>query len=86
MTYRGAFQTTTAAQFREIAAAAQASGRLPELIAAITERLERQQALLELYEATRDFQQMRETKKSIANLESKLEIARRLERKKVKDE
>jgi hypothetical protein len=83
MAYRRDYQTTTAAQFREIAMAAQSSGRLAELIAAIRERLERQQTMLELHEATRDFQQIRETKKSIANLESKLEIAKRLERKKV---
>ena len=82
MSQRRAFQTTTAAQFREIAAAAQAGGRLPELMAAIEERLQRHRATLEVHEATRDYQQIRETRRVIAHLESKLEIARQIARKK----
>ncbi len=78
------FHTTTTAEFREIAAAAKAAGRLPELIKAIEERLERYRATLELYESTRDFQHIHTAKKSIANLESKLELARKLESKKDK--
>lgn len=73
------FQTTTTAEFRELAKAARASGRLPELIEAITNRIERHRAMLEIHEAARDIHQIYETKKLIANLESKLEIARKLE-------
>ena len=35
------FHTTTAAEFRDLAEAARAAGRLPELVAAISDRLER---------------------------------------------
>ena len=73
------FQTTTTAEFREIARTAQAGGRLDELIQALTGRIDRHRAMLELHEAARDFQQIRETRKVIANLESKLEIARKLD-------
>ena len=79
-----AFQTTTAAEFRQIAAAAQAAGRLPEMIAAIEERLARHRATLEVHEATKDYQQIRETKRVIANLESKLGLARQIEQKRRK--
>lgn len=82
MPERRGFHTTTAAEFRQIAAAAKAAGRLPELIEAIQERLERYRATLELYESTRDFHHIHEAKKSIANLESRLEIARKLESRK----
>ena len=81
MSFARPFQTTTTAEFREIAAAAQASGRLPDLIAAIEQRLERNRATLDLHESTRDFQRIRETKRLMANLESKLEIAKKLERR-----
>lgn len=73
------FQTTTAAEFREIARTARSSGRLPELIEAINSRIARHRAMLELHEAARDIQQIRETKRVIASLESKLEIARQIE-------
>jgi hypothetical protein len=82
MSEKRTFQTTTAAEFREIAAAALAAGRLPEMVAAIEARLERYRSTLEVHEATRDYQQIRETKRVIANLESKLEIARQLAQKK----
>jgi hypothetical protein len=72
------FQTTTTAEFREIAKTAQAGGRLGELIKALAGRIDRHRAMLELHETARDFQQIRETRKVIANLESKLEIARKL--------
>jgi hypothetical protein len=73
------FQTTTAAEFREIAKAARSSGRLSELIEAINSRIARHRSMLELHEAARDIQQIRETKRVITNLESKLEIARQIE-------
>ena len=79
MSFDRPFQTTTTAEFREIAAAAQESGRLSDLIAAIEQRLERSRATLDLHESTRDFQRIRETKRLMANLESKLEIARKFE-------
>lgn len=78
MSKKRPFQTTTTAEFREIAKAVQAGGRLAELIGAINQRLERHQAMLRLHESARDIHQVRETKKLIANLESKLEIARKL--------
>lgn len=77
MSFNRSFQTTSAAEFRAIVAAAQTSGRLSELIQAIQERLERYQATLELHETTRDFQKIRETKRLMANLENKLEIAKK---------
>lgn len=75
------FHTTTAAEFREIAKAARTAGRLAELIQALTDRLERHRAVLQLHESTRNFQAARETKKLMANLENKLEIARELQDK-----
>jgi len=81
MSHRNAFQTTTAAEFRKIAAAAQAAGRLPEFIEAMTTRLMQYQAMLEMHETARDIQKTRETKKKIANLETKLELARQIAQK-----
>lgn len=82
MLNKKAFQTTSAAEFREIAATAQASGRLPELIDAIQKRLDRYQEVLQLHESARDFQKIRETKRLIANLQNKLEITKKFERRK----
>ena len=79
--YRKAFQTTTAAEFRKIAAAAQAAGRLNELITAMTTRLTQYQSILEMHETARDIQKTRETKKNIANLETKLELAKQIAQK-----
>ena len=76
MSYKNTFQTTTTAEFREITAVAHAAGRLPELIEAIEQRLERHQAMLQVHEEARDYHQIREAKKHITNLENKLEIAR----------
>lgn len=79
MSEKNPFQTTSAAEFREIAQAAHASGRLAELITAIQSRIERYRATLEVHEAARDFQKIRDTKKLITNLEGRLEIARTFE-------
>ena len=81
MSHRRAFQTTTAAEFRKIAAAAQASGRLVELITAMSTRLQQYQSMLDMHESARDIKQIRETKKKIANLETKIELARQIEQK-----
>jgi hypothetical protein len=70
------FQTTTNAEFRELVETARASGRLDELIKALDERLNRYRIALQSHQAARDFQQIQETKKIIAVLESKLQIAR----------
>jgi len=80
------FQTTTTAEFREIAKTALAGGRLDELIKALAGRIDRHRAMLELHETARDFQQIHETRKLIANLESKLEIARKLDNANVDEE
>ncbi len=79
MSQRDVFRTTTAAEFRKIAAAAHTSGRLNELIEALAQRLERYQSALTVHESTRDIQKVQETKKRIANLETKLEIAKQIE-------
>lgn len=73
------FHTTTAAEFRELAETARAVGRLSELIAAISDRLERYRAAMQSHQAARDFQSIQETKKLIANLENKLQIASQLQ-------
>ncbi len=83
MSDRRAFQTTTAAEFRKIAAAARASGRLSELIKAMDTRLHQYQTTLEMHEIARDIQRTGETKKKISNLETKLELARQIEQRKV---
>ncbi|MBI1880052.1 MAG: hypothetical protein HYR94_17845 [Chloroflexi bacterium] len=79
MQERKPFHTTTAAEFRELAEAARAAGRLPELIAAISDRLERHRAAMQSHQAARDFQSIQETKKLIANLENKLRIVTQLQ-------
>jgi uncharacterized membrane-anchored protein len=73
------FHTTTSAEFRELAEAARVSGRLPELIQAISDRLERYRALLQTHQTGRDFQSTQQTKKLIANLENKLQLALELQ-------
>lgn len=73
------FHTTTAAEFRDLAETAQAAGRLPELIEAISDRLERYRVALQSHQSARDFQSIQETKKLIANLENKLRIAGQLQ-------
>jgi hypothetical protein len=73
------FHTTTTAEFRELAEAARASGRLPELIKAISDRLERYRALLQTHQEARDFQSVQQTKRLIINLESKLQLALELQ-------
>ena len=78
MQERKPFHTTTAAEFRELAETARTSGRLPELIEAISDRLERYRAALQSHQLARDFQSIQETKKLIANLENKLRIATQL--------
>jgi hypothetical protein len=79
MQERKPFHTTTTAEFRELAEAARAAGRLPELIAAISDRLERYRAALQSHQLARDFQSIQETKKLMANLENKLRIAAQLQ-------
>ena len=79
MQERKPFHTTTAAEFRELAEAARAAGRLPELIEAISDRLERYRAALQSHQSARDFQSIQETKKLMANLENKLRIAAQLQ-------
>jgi hypothetical protein len=74
-----AFHTTTAAEFRGLAEAARAAGRLAELIEAITDRLERHRAALQSHQLARDFQSIQQTKKLITNLENKLRIAQQLQ-------
>jgi hypothetical protein len=66
------------AEFRDLAEAARSAGRLPELIAALAERLERYRAAMQSHQAARDFQSIQETKKLMANLENKLRIATQL--------
>ena len=78
MQERKPFHTTTVAEFRDLAEAARAAGRLPELIAALSERLERYRAAMQSHQAARDFQSIQETKKLMANLENKLRIATQL--------
>ena len=73
------FHTTTLAEFRELAEATRASGRLTELINAISDRLERYRALLQTHQVARDFQNIQQTKELIANLENKLQLARELQ-------
>lgn len=73
------FHTTTAAEFRDLAEAARTAGRLPELIAAISDRLERYRVAMQSHQAARDFQSIQETKKLMANLENKLRIASQLQ-------
>lgn len=73
------FHTTTAAEFRELAETARVAGRLPELIVAISDRLERYRVAMQSHQAARDFQSIQETKKLIANLENKLRIASQLQ-------
>lgn len=79
MQERKPFHTTTAAEFRELAEAARAAGRLSELIAAISDRLERYRTAMLSHQAARDFQSIHETKKVIANLENKLRIVTQLQ-------
>ena len=73
------FHTTTAAEFRDLAETARAAGRLPELIEAISDRLERYRVALQSHQAARDFQSIQETKKLMANLENKLRLAAQLQ-------
>ena len=73
------FHTTTAAEFRELAETARAAGRLPELIAAISDRLQRYRVAMQSHQAARDFQSIQDTKRLIANLENKLQIANKLQ-------
>lgn len=73
------FHTTTAAEFRELAEAARIAGRLTELIAAINDRLERHRAALQSHQLARDFQSIQQTKKVIASLENKLQLAQQLQ-------
>lgn len=73
------FHTTTVAEFRDLAETARAAGRLSELITAISDRLERYRVALQSHQAARDFQGIQETKKLIANLENKLQIASQLQ-------
>jgi hypothetical protein len=70
------FHTTTSAEFRELVEAARTTGRLNDLIQAIAERLAWYRAELQAHQATRNFQQIQETKKIITHLETKLQIAR----------
>ncbi len=74
-----AFHTTTIAEFRELAEAARSAGRLAALIEAVTNRLERHRAALQSHQLARDFQSIQQTKKLIANLENKLQIAQQLQ-------
>jgi len=80
------FHTTTAAEFRELAEAARTSGRLTELINAISDRLERYRVLLQTHQEARDFQSIQQTKKIIANMENKLRLARELQGSDTPDE
>lgn len=79
MQERKPFHTTTSAEFRDLAETARAAGRLPELIEAISERLERYRAALQSHQLARDFQSIQETKKLITNLENKLRLAAQLQ-------
>ncbi len=73
------FHTTTTTEFRELVEAARVSGRLPELIKAISDRLERYRTLLQTHQEARDFQSVQQTKRLITNLESKLQLALELQ-------
>lgn len=79
MQERKPFHTTTAAEFRQLAESARAAGRLPELIAALSDRLERYRVAMQSHQAARDFQSIQETKKLMTNLENKLRIATQLQ-------
>lgn len=79
MQERKPFHTTTTAEFRELAEAARTAGRLSELIAAISDRLERYRVAMQSHQSARDFQSIQETKKLMANLENKLRIAAQLQ-------
>ncbi len=82
----GSFHTTTSAEFRELAEAARATGRLAELIEAIHDRLERYRTALQSHQLARDFQSIQQTKKLIGSLESKLQIARQLQQTETHDD
>lgn len=79
MSEHRSFHTTTSAEFRELAEAARATGRLTELIEAIQARLERHRGALQSHQLARDFQSIQQTKKLISSLESKLQIAQQLQ-------
>lgn len=83
---RRSFHTTTSAEFRELAEAARATGRLQELIDAIQNRIERHRSALQSHQLARDFQSTQQTKKLISGLESKLQIAQQLQPTEITDD
>lgn len=85
MRERKSFHTTTAAEFRELAEAARATGRLGELVEAIQDRIERYRTALQSHQLARDYQSIQQTKKIIDSLESKLQIAQQLQPAEIED-